>query len=363
MKKLIYTLLLLLVTFPAMAQSLFEQYERFLTEPRTYVCYRPDGKLKIDGKLNESSWNKAASTAPFVDISGEGFPTPKYETTAKMLWDDEYLYVGAVLQEEDIKARLTQRDTIIYYDNDFEVFVDPDSDGHNYFEIETNARGVIFDLMLDKPYRSGGNFMVQWDCPGLKTAIHCEGTLNKSKDKDKYWSVEMAIPHQALTMNFNNPLKAGNTWRINFSRVQWLKEKGPEENWVWTPTGRIDMHMPDRWGYLYFVDKKVGTSQNELVYPYNQAIYKLLWAMFYAQQDNYSKQHNYLRATEQFFLTDKELKDLPADARIAVEATQNTYQIAITNPAEGIRYVINNEGRFRTEKIPPVKLKTGCGCV
>ena len=54
------------------------------------------------------------------------------------------------------------------------------------------------------------------------------------------------------------------------------------------------MHMPDRWGYLYFVDKKVGTSQDELVYPYNQAIYKLLWAMFYAQQDNYSKQHNYL---------------------------------------------------------------------
>lgn len=107
MKKLIYTLLLLLVTFPAMAQSLFEQYERFLTEPRTYVCYRPDGKLKIDGKLNESSWKKAAPTAPFVDISGEGFPTPKYETTAKMLWDDEYLYVGAVLQEEDIKARLT----------------------------------------------------------------------------------------------------------------------------------------------------------------------------------------------------------------------------------------------------------------
>ena len=99
MKKLIYTLLLLLVTFPAMAQSLFEQYERFLTEPRTYVCYRPDGKLKIDGKLNESSWKKAAPTAPFVDISGEGFPTPKYETTAKMLWDDEYLYVGAVLQE------------------------------------------------------------------------------------------------------------------------------------------------------------------------------------------------------------------------------------------------------------------------
>ena len=71
----------------------------------------------------------------------------------------------------------------------------------------------------------------------------------------------MAIPHQALTMNFNNPLKAGNTWRINFSRVQWLKPNGPEENWVWSATGKIDMHMPDRWGYLYFSDSRVGTDK------------------------------------------------------------------------------------------------------
>ncbi len=353
MKKTVYTLLLLAAAFQVQAQGLFEQYERFLTEPRTYVCYRPEGKLKIDGKLDESSWQKAAPTDPFVDISGEGFPTPKYQTTARMLWDDDYLYVGAVLEEEDIKARLTQRDTIIYYDNDFEVFIDPDGDGHQYFEIETNARGVIFDLMLDRPYRSGGSFMVQWDCPGLKTAIHHAGTLNKSKDTDKYWSVEMAIPRGALTMNFDNPLKAGNTWRINFSRVQWLKEKGPEENWVWSPTGKIDMHMPDRWGYLHLVDKTVGTSQDdEMVYPHNRAAYKLLWAMFYAQQDQYARQHSYLRDTKQFAgLTDTELNSLPAGARVDMEATQNTYLMWIELPAEGVRYVINHEGRFRTEKI------------
>ena len=85
-------------SLPVGAQSIFQKYERFLTEPRSYVCYRTDGKLKIDGKLDEVSWQKAKPTAPFVDISGEGFPTPKYETTAKMLWDDEYLYIGAMLQ-------------------------------------------------------------------------------------------------------------------------------------------------------------------------------------------------------------------------------------------------------------------------
>lgn len=346
-----------LFSLPSGAQSIFQKYDRFLTEPRSYMCYRVDGKLKIDGKLDEVSWQKAKSTAPFVDISGEGFPTPKYETTAKMLWDDEYLYVGAILQEDDIKARLTQRDTIIYYDNDFEVFIDPDWDGYNYFEIETNARGVIFDLMLDKPYRSGGNFMVQWDCPGLKLAIHREGTLNKSKDKDKYWSVEMAIPHKALTMNFNNPLKAGNCWRINFSRVQWLKAGGPEENWVWTPTGKVDMHMPDRWGYLFFADEAVGAPERTVALPYNTAVYKLLWAMFYAQQERYAKEKNYLRTEKDFFLTDAELKGLPQGAQISVEATRNTYQIAITVPGENKRYVINNEGRFWTEKIAPRQAK------
>jgi hypothetical protein len=250
-------------------QGLYEKYERMLTLPEGYVCYRVDGKIKVDGKLNEADWQKAQSTSSFVDISGEGFAKPCYDTSAKMLWDDNYLYVGAVLQEDDIKAKLSQRDTIIYYDNDFEVFLDPDGDGQNYFEIETNAKGVIFDLMLDKPYRSGGNFMIQWDCPGLQLAIHREGTLNKSKDKDKQWSVEMAIPHKALTVNFSNPDQAGNCWRINFSRVQWLKPGQREENWVWMPTGRIDMHMPDRWGFLYLSDRVVGKGTD----PFKKNVY------------------------------------------------------------------------------------------
>lgn len=347
MKKIIlFAFTLLLTGFPMVAQNLFSKYAPMLTQPDGYVCYRTDGKLKIDGKLDEASWQKAQPTSAFADISGEGFPKPKYETRAKMLWDDEYLYIGAVLQEEDIKAKLTQRDTIIYYDNDFEVFIDPDGDGHHYYEIETNARGVIFDLMLDKPYRSKGNFLLQWDCPGLKLAVHHDGTLNNPKDKDRQWSVEMAIPYKALMMNFDNPLKAGNYWRINFSRVQWLKAGGPEENWVWMPTGKIDMHMPDRWGFLYFSGNVVGSGQEDFHYPYNMAAYKLLWSMFYAQQENYAKYGSYLQTKEDFHLTDAELKGLPKGTEITIDATKNLYEIAITIPQEKVRYVVNNEGRF-----------------
>ena len=319
------------------APCIFEKYERYLVQPRSYVAYRTEGALKIDGKLDESSWQKAKETEAFEDISGAGFAEPKYKTTAKMLWDDDFLYVGAILEEPNIDAKLTQRDTIIYYDNDFEVFIDPDSDGHNYFEIEVNAKNVLFDLMLDKPYRVGGDFILQWDCPGIQSAIHIDGTLNNPKDTDKFWSVEMAIPRQALTLSFNNLLKAGNTWRINFSRVEWLKK--PEENWVWNATGRIDMHMPERWGYMYLSGKTVG-AQDEMKYPHDMNVYKNMWAVFYAQQDSYNETKKY-----------KTLAELGlANAGLTFESTSASYQIRAEVPAEGMVYILNNEGRFWKEK-------------
>lgn len=331
------------------AQSLVDKYKRQTTSPREYVCFKTSEPLKIDGKLTETAWQKAAETAPFEDISGEGFAIPKYETRARMLWDDNYLYIGAVLEEDNIKALLNQRDTIIYYDNDFEVFIDPDGDGVNYFEIETNAKATLFDLMLDKPYRSNGNFVLQWNCPGIQLAVHNEGTLNNDKDKDSYWSVEMAIPYQAITLNFDKPLKAGNVWRINFSRVEWLKKGGPEENWVWSATGKIDMHMPERWGYLYFTDSLVGTNPGTLTNPYNKDIYKVLWALFYAEKDYYETHKYFAASVDALGLTAADKALLPDGCVVEVEGAKRQFMITITDVAAKQRYSVNNDGKFSLE--------------
>ena len=226
-------------------------------EHRTYSCYRTTGPIRIDGKLTEADWEAAALSEAFVDIRGVDFqPAPAMETRMKMLWDDDCLYIAGILEEGDVTATLKDRDAIIYRDNDFEVFIDPDGDGKFYFEFECNAFGTLMDLIMDKPYNKGGSYFMPWDCKDIRLKVHVDGKINDARRADKGWTVEMAIPFASLAIGARNP-KTIPVWRINFSRVQWLVNGAPEENWVWNPTGKVNMHMPENWGYLELVDKPV----------------------------------------------------------------------------------------------------------
>lgn len=241
-----------------------------ITIPKTYIVTKTSDAIIIDGKDDDQSWLTAPFTDLFIDI--EGKENPRYDTRAKMLWDDDHLYIYARLEEPDIWGNLTKRDTIIYFNNDFEVFLDPSGKGVNYFEIEINALGTVWDLLLTKPYRVGGKAINNWNPDKLRFAVYSEGTLNDPSDTDSFWSVEMAIPMKALLEPKIIPriLPAeGEQWRINFSRVQWQYEiiDGkyqrkrenekllPENNWVWCNQKTINMHQPERWGIIQFTTK------------------------------------------------------------------------------------------------------------
>jgi hypothetical protein len=239
--------------------------------PRSYVSYRAAEPITIDGKLDDKAWQAASWTEAFVDIEGDLKPRARFQTRAKMLWDDEHFYIGAYLSEPHVWGTLTKHDSVIFQDNDFEIFIDPDADNHEYYEIEINALGTEWDLFLRKPYRDGGSAVNEWEIPGLKTAVHIEGTLNDPKDKDDSWSVEFAIPWKILAEHAHRPTppREGDQWRINFSRVEWQHEvvegkygKLPgtrEDNWVWSPQGVIDMHRPESWGVVQFSSALPGT--------------------------------------------------------------------------------------------------------
>ncbi len=232
--------------------------------PKGYVAPFAGEPIVIDGVLSERAWRRAAWTDDFVDIEGDIRPVPRFRTRAKMLWDSTYLYIGAELTEPNVWATLTKRDTVIFYDNDFEVFMDPNGDNLEYYEMEMNALNTVWDLFLDRPYRDGGKARDAWDIVGLKTAVCVHGTLNNPADRDTGWTVEIAMPWKALGEFAHRgvPPAAGDQWRINFSRVEWRVETAggttrkipgtKEDNWVWSPQGVVDMHQPEMWGYLQF---------------------------------------------------------------------------------------------------------------
>ena len=107
--------------------------------PKRYAAHRAPSAMRIDGRLDEVAWQRAPWTDTFVDIQGAKLPLPRFRTRAKMLWDDEYLYVAAELEEPHVWATLTAHDSVIFRDNDFELFIDPDGDTHEYYELEVNA--------------------------------------------------------------------------------------------------------------------------------------------------------------------------------------------------------------------------------
>ena len=121
--------------------------------PRTAVCPRVAVPPVIDGMLDDDAWRLAPATTPFVDIRGDREPEPRLVTVAYLAWDDSCLYIAADLREPHVWGTLTRRDAVIYHDNDFEVFIDPDGDNHHYYELEINALGTQWDLLLVRPYR------------------------------------------------------------------------------------------------------------------------------------------------------------------------------------------------------------------
>lgn len=248
--------------------------------PRRYLCERMNRPPALDGKVGGAAWDALPWTDDFIDITGDDSRRPRFRTRAKMGWDDECFYVGAVLEEPHVWGTITEKNAKMFEDNDFEVFIDPDGDGLNYYEFEMNALGTIWELSLPKPYADGGVPILGCNLEGLRRAVHVRGTLNDPRDEDEGWSVEIAFPWSGLA-KYNphrpTPPRVGDVWRVNFSRVQWRHEvidgkyvripphgtplseslnpeeqQHPEDNWVWSPQGAVNMHLPGRWGEVEF---------------------------------------------------------------------------------------------------------------
>jgi len=345
---------------PASAQRATPDLEALSFAPRRYVSYRASSPISVDGKLGEPAWAAAAWSEAFIDIEGDSRPQPRFRTRAKMLWDDEYFYVAAEMEEPDVWGTLTERDSVIFRDNDFELFIDPDGDTHEYYELEVNALGTPWDLMLIKPYRDGGPAIHGWDIAGLRVGVDVRGTLNRPGDRDDGWTVEIAMPWKILreAAPDHKAPKAGDRWRINFSRVEWevdqeqgrytkrlkpgTKDPLPENNWVWSPQGAVNMHMPERWGYVQFSGKPAGSGTDSFIDDPNERVKWALRRLYYRQRSLYAAKGAYAATLDSLNATDIRVEGL--DFRPVIQTTTSLYEISATG-FDGVVVHINQDGR------------------
>jgi hypothetical protein len=358
-------ILLVIAVFPLGSGASEFPIPRIPWNPESYICYRTGGDMIMDGRMDESSWHAAPWTDDFVDIEGDLRPEPRFQTRAKMLWDDTYFYIGAYLEEPDIWATLTERDAVIFRDNDFEVFIDPDGDTHKYYELEINALGTEWDLFLPRPYRDGGPAVTGWDIKGLKTGVHLDGSLNEPSDTDRGWNVEIAFPWAILGVHADTrtPPHAGDQWRVNFSRVQWktkvvegsyAKETNPEgdkplpeDNWVWSPQGLIAMHYPEMWGFVQFSEIEAGLGSEDFVPRGEERIRWALREIYYIERIHFAAEGRYTADPGKLALADPEPVTLdgrpilPPEIRVTPSQFEIVYRLQDVNKS----FHITQDGR------------------
>lgn len=351
------------VAAPVNAQSPFTGLENLFTVPLSYVVYHTGTPPLIDGDISDDTWQQADWTNEFQDIEGSSKPHPALRTKVKMLWDDSCLYIAAQMQEPQVWAYQKQHDDIVYHDNDFEVFINPNNTTHDYYEFEVNALNTILDLFMDVPYHDGGRAMISWNAAGFRSAVKVQGTLNDPSNTDKGWTVEIAIPFKAVNLgDYTRIPNDGAIWRINFSRVEWdvnvnngkyVKQTDvdgnakPEHNWVWSVQGVKNMHFPERWGYLRFSKKVAGNVAFNM--PYNEQQRRYLWLIYYREHEYFTQHQQYAVDLKQFGLDSIVTVDGKTN-RLQLEATPHQFIALITDKNDNITWTINQQGWVRQLK-------------
>ena len=224
--------------------------ERAVTSPLpSYEIKRTTKSIVIDGRLDDAAWAEAPTLTlqfPWEDQTGA-----KQKTTARLLWNEEQqmLFVAYDCEDADIVAHFDQRDDPTYKDDAVEIFLQPDPKKPVYIGLEMNARGILYDY-----FNVFSQVLVKgFDLKGAQLATRIDGTLNLTSDRDKGWTLELAIPLKNFAdFNGGRKIEPGTTWAVNVNRWDGTEPNRRLSVWSDSAMVRPNPHNPKRFGQLVF---------------------------------------------------------------------------------------------------------------
>lgn len=215
--------------------------------PSSYTIYRAPSPPTIDGDLSDPAWRYADTIDEFYLFN---LAKPTYSTKAKLLWDEENLYIAFECEDEDIWGTMKGRDEPLWEEEVVEAYIDPSGKGNNYKELEVNPLGALIDLNIVEPKNGNpGDWqeLCKWNAEGVKIGVKVNGTLDDRNDKDTGWAVEIAIP---LSNFASYKPQIGSEWRLQLFRIDRSKDLSEPEFSSWSPTDTF--HNPARFGKVTF---------------------------------------------------------------------------------------------------------------
>ena len=224
------------------------------------VVVRTSRSPRLDGSLRDPVWGFAHATRPFVETRRGG--RAPLRATARLLWDDRYLFVGVDVDDSLLLASDTERDAHLWEQDCVELMIDPDGDGKSYFEIQVSPRGVVFDTRYDSRRAPKPFGHIDWDSRS-RVGVSPRGNLD-DREGDAGYTVEIAIPWQAFSPDGQrfSPPAIGDEWRANFYVMDRTRDR--QQAAAWSPVGTGDFHVPRRFGILTFEGRQrdmLGTNQ------------------------------------------------------------------------------------------------------
>ncbi|MBX3268937.1 MAG: carbohydrate-binding family 9-like protein [Sandaracinaceae bacterium] len=213
--------------------------------PPTIRAARAEG-ITIDGNASEPAWAQAQETSAFVNTLTGG--PAELEATARVLWDDEALYVAWRIADDFVANDLTGRDAHLWEQDAFEIMLDPSGQGRGYYELQVSPTGALFDTRYDSRRQPQPFGHVDWS-PEVRVAVSVDGRANDDA-ADRGWGGEIRIPWAQLGQGVQAP-SGGQTWRMNFY-VMDKRQGGALRSAGWSPTLVGDFHVPDRFGRVTF---------------------------------------------------------------------------------------------------------------
>ena len=183
-----------------------------------FECRWVEDTIAIDGQANEPAWKKAQKIDNFY-LPGlhEESRLTKAATVARFLWDREYLYFLAEMDDSELYADVKEQNRRAWDEDCIELFLKPAQDKAGYYQFEFNAASTVFYAFLPQRKADEDDRIKANDEFHVVSKVVLKGSLNNKHDKDEGWTVEGRIPWRDFIRTGGRPV-VDETWRFALFR-------------------------------------------------------------------------------------------------------------------------------------------------